>query len=308
MRDPGLRSQQRLELQVGALLIVAFVGLVAGILWISGARFGGNEMTLYVAADDAASVAEGSVVMLRGVPVGAVEEVRLVGDGVVIRLKASPKGRLASDTYASFETAGFLGQMIVGLRPGSADDDLVSGDTIPATVLPGLTSLADQLGDQAGNVLERTQRLLSDDLIASVKSGAGAFAGTMGELEAMLERQSQTLEQLIGSLAAMTAQLSAATDGPELERTLANIDSLTARLSSASEHFVASSEALASILHKIDSGEGSMGKLVNDPVLYDRMAAAMENMQAATEEIALLTKDIREQPQRYLAGMKISVF
>lgn len=308
MRDPGLRSQQRLELQVGALLIVAFVGLVAGILWISGARFGGNEMTLYVAADDAASVAEGSVVMLRGVPVGAVEEVRLVGDGVVIRLKASPKGRLASDTYASFETAGFLGQMIVGLRPGSADDDLVSGDTIPATVLPGLTSLADQLGDQAGNVLERTQRLLSDDLIASVKSGAGAFAGTMGELEAMLERQSQTLEQLIGSLAAMTAQLSAATDGPELERTVANIDSLTARLSSASEHFVASSEALASILHKIDSGEGSMGKLVNDPVLYDRMAAAMENMQAATEEIALLTKDIREQPQRYLAGMKISVF
>lgn len=308
MRDPGLRSQQRLELQVGALLIVAFVGLVAGILWISGARFGGNEMTLYVAADDAASVAEGSVVMLRGVPVGAVEEVRLVGDGVVIRLKASPKGRLASDTYASFETAGFLGQMIVGLRPGSADDDLVSGDTIPATVLPGLTSLADQLGDQAGNVLERTQRLLSDDLIASVKSGAGAFAGTMGELEAMLERQSHTLEQLIGSLAAMTAQLSAATDGPELERTVANIDSLTARLSSASEHFVASSEALASILQKIDTGEGSMGKLVNDPVLYDRMAAAMENMQAATEEIALLTKDIREQPQRYLAGMKISVF
>lgn len=308
MRDPGLRSQQRLELQVGALLIVAFVGLAAGILWISGARFGGNEMTLYVAADDAASVAAGSVVMLRGVPVGAVEEVRLVGDGVVIRLKASPKGRLASDTYASFETAGFLGQMIVGLRPGSADDDLVSGDTIPATVLPGLTSLADQLGVQAGNVLERTQRLLSNDLIASVKSGAGAFAGTMGELEAMLERQSHTLEQLIGSLAAMTAQLSAATDGPELERTVANIDSLTARLSSASEHFVASSEALASILQKIDTGEGSMGKLVNDPVLYDRMAAAMENMQAATEEIALLTKDIREQPQRYLAGMKISVF
>lgn len=308
MRDPGLRSQQRLELQVGALLIVAFVGLAAGILWISGARFGGNEMTLYVATDDAASVAAGSVVMLRGVPVGAVEEVRLVGDGVVIRLKASPKGRLASDTYASFETAGFLGQMIVGLRPGSADDDLVSGDTIPATVLPGLTSLADQLGDQAGNVLERTQRLLSNDLIASVKSGAGAFAGTMGELEAMLERQSHTLEQLIGSLAAMTAQLSAATDGPELERTVANIDSLTARLSSASEHFVASSEALASILQKIDTGEGSMGKLVNDPVLYDRMAAAMENMQAATEEIALLTKDIREQPQRYLAGMKISVF
>ncbi len=308
MRDPGLRDQQRLELQVGALLILAFFGLVASILWISGARIGGNEMTLYVAADDAASVAEGSVVLLRGVPVGAVEEVRLVEAGVVIRLTASPEGRLSSDTYASIETAGFLGQMVVVLRPGSAADDLASRDTIPARVLPGLTGLADQLGGQAGDVLDRTQRLLSDGLIASVETGAGAFAGTMTELEAMLERQSRTLEQLIGSLADMSAQLSAATDGPEIERTVANIDSLAARLSTASEQFGASSDALASILRKIDEGEGSMGKLVNDPVLYDRMAAAMENLQAATEEIALLTKDIREQPQRYLAGLKISVF
>ncbi len=308
MRDPGLRDQQRLELQVGALLILAFVGLVAGILWISGTRIGGDDLTLYVAADDAASVAEGSVVMLRGVPVGEVEEVRLVGEGVVIRLKASPNGRLASDTYASIETAGFLGQMIVGHKPGIAADNLVSGDTISAQVLPGLTGLADQLGGQATEVLERTQRLLSDDLISSVESGAGAFAGTMGELEAMLERQSHTLEQLIESLAGISAQLSNATDGPELERTVANIDSLTARLAAASEQFGTSSEALASILQKIDNGDGSMGKLINDPVLYDRMAAAMENMQAATEEIALLTKDIREQPQRYLAGLKISVF
>lgn len=308
MRDPGLRDQHRLELQVGALLIVAFVGLVAGILWISGGRIGGDDLTLFVVADDAASVAEGSAVILRGVPVGEVKEVRLVEDGVVIRIEATPEGQLPSDSYASLETAGFLGQMVVGLQPGSAADNLASGDTISATVQPGLTGLADQLGDQAGDVLERTQRLLSDDLITSVESGAGAFAGTMGELEAMLERQSHTLEQLIESLSGMSTQLSAATDGPELERTVANIDSLAARLSTASEQFGASSESLASILEKIDSGEGSMGKLVNDPVLHDRMAAALENMQTATEEIALLTKDIREQPQRYLAGLKVSVF
>ena len=308
MRDPGLRTQHKLELQVGALLIVAFLGLVAGILWISGARFGGNDLTLYVAADDAASVAEGSVVMLRGVPVGAVEEVRLVDDGVVVRLTASPEGRLPSDTYASIETAGFLGQMVIGLQPGSSPDNLASGDTISAEVVPGLTGLADQLGGQATDVLDRTQRLLSDGLISSVETGAGAFAGTMGELETMLERQSQTLEQLIEGLAQASERLGAATDGPELERTVANIDSLTARLSAASASFGDSSEALASILAKIDNGEGSMGLLLNDPELHDRMAAAMENLQAATEEIALLTKDVREQPQRYLAGLKISVF
>jgi hypothetical protein len=38
------------------------------------------------------------------------------------------------------------------------------------------------------------------------------------------------------------------------------------------------------------------------------MVVAMENMQTATEEIALLTKDVRERPERYLAGVKFSVF
>jgi len=308
MRDPGLRSQHRLELQVGALLILAFVALVAGILWISGARWGGSDLTLFVATSNAGSVSEGSDVILRGVPVGTVEEVRLVGEGVVIRLAASPDGRLPSDTHAAIETTGFIGQMLVSLQPGVAPDDLATGDTIPAVIAPGLTGLADRLGGQATDVLDRTQRLLSDSLISSVGLGAGALAGTMGELETMLDRQSRTLEQLIENLARMSGQLSAATDGPELETTVANIDSLAARLSAASENFGASSEALASILRKIDEGEGSVGKLVNDPVLHDRMSAAMENLQAATEEIALLTKDVREQPERYLSGLKISVF
>lgn len=308
MRDPGLRSHYRTEIQVGVLMILAFLGLVAGIFWISGARLGGSDITLFVLAEDAGAVAEGATVTLRGVPVGSVEEVRLVADGVVLRLEASPGGRLPADTRAAIEAAGFLGQVGVALRPGSAEENLASGDTIRAVSTPGLTQLAEQLGSQADEVLARTQRLMSDSVIASVETGAGAFAGTMRELDAMLDRQSQTLERLIENLSAMSASLESATDGPELERTVQNIDSLTMRLAAASTQFEATSESLDSILRKIDEGEGSMGRLVNDPVLHDKMVAAMENMQAATEEIALLTKDVRERPERYLAGVRFSVF
>lgn len=295
-------------MQVGILMIVAFLGLVVGIFWISGARLGGSDLTVYVLAEDAGAVAEGATVTLRGVPVGSVEEVRLVEGGVVLRLETSPRGDLPADTRAAIEAAGFLGQVGVSLRPGTAADDLASGDTIRAISQPGLTQLADRLGGQADSLLSRTQRLLSDSVIASVHTGAGAFAGTMSELDAMLDRQSATLERLIENLSAMSASLEGATDGPELERTVQNIDSLTARLSSASARFEETSESLDSILRKIDEGEGSMGRMVNDPVLHDRMVAAMENMQAATEEIALLSKDIRERPERYLAGVKFSVF
>lgn len=308
MRDPGLRSHHRTEIQVGVLMILAFLGLVAGILWISGARIGGDDLTLYVRAEDAGSVANGATVTLRGVPVGSVESIRLVEGGVVLRIEVTPGGRLPADSRAAIEAAGFLGQVGVSLRPGSSAVDLASGDTIAAIAVPGLTALADQLGGEATEVLARTQRLLSDSVIASVEAGAGSFAGTMNELDAMLDRQSATLERLIQNLASVSSSLEGATDGPELERTVRSIDSLTIRLAAAGAEFETSSTSLKSILRKIDEGEGSMGRLVNDPVLHDKMTAAMENLQAATEEVALLTKDIRMQPERYLAGLKISVF
>ena len=308
MRDPGLRSHRRTELQVGILMILAFLGLVVGIFWISGARFGGNELTLYVKAGDAGSVAEGATVTLHGVPVGAVDQVRLVRGGVVLRLETSPGGSLPSDTRAAIESAGFLGQVGVSLRPGDAATDLVDGDTIAAVATTGLTQLADQLGGQATDVLDRTQRMLSDSVIASVQSGAEGFAGTMTELNTMLERQSATLEQLIQHLESATASLDQAADGPELERTVQNLDSLTMRLAAASEQFDSTSKSLDSILRKIDEGQGSMGKLVNDPILHEQMVAAMENMQAASEEVALMMKSFREDPEKYTKGLNISLF
>lgn len=308
MRDPGLRSHYRTELQVGVLMILAFLGLVVGIFWISGARFGGDDLTIYVEAQDAGAIAEGATVTLRGVPVGSVEEVRLVQDGVILRLEASPGAALPADTRAAIESAGFLGQVGVSLRPGEAAENLASGDTIPAVSAPGLTQLADQLGSQADEVLQRTQRLLSDSLIASVETGAGAFAGTMTELETVMERQSATIERLIQNLSAMSASLEQATDGPELERTVRSIDSLTAQLAEASTTFDSSAESLDSILRKIDEGKGSMGRLVNDPILHDKMVAAMENVQAASEEVALMMRDFREDPEKYTSGLNISLF
>jgi hypothetical protein len=58
----------------------------------------------------------------------------------------------------------------------------------------------------------------------------------------------------------------------------------------------------------MDEGEGTLGLLVNDEELYVKISAAMENIQAATEEIALLTKDIRQRPERYLKGLKFEAF
>jgi phospholipid/cholesterol/gamma-HCH transport system substrate-binding protein len=145
-------------------------------------------------------------------------------------------------------------------------------------------------------------------MISDMHSAAGSLASGMEDIELLLEREATALEEMIGALSAASKELSEAASGPEIDRTLANIDTLTTRLAAASVDLNASGESLASILSKIDEGDGTLARMVNDDELYERLTGATENIQAASEEIALLTRDVREQPDKYLGNLKFSVF
>jgi phospholipid/cholesterol/gamma-HCH transport system substrate-binding protein len=308
MRDPGLRNQYKTEMQVGLLLIVSFVALVLGIAWISGRQPGGDRLVIYAVAPESGAVTSGTPITLLGVEVGSVREVKLATDRVTLELDVSFDGRLPRDTRGEIRTAGFLGANVIALIPGVSQEPLASGDTISASPSPGLNELAGTLGDRAGRVLEQTQRLLSDSMIADVHSAAGSMASGLEDMQQLLDREAAALEDLIEALSTASQELAAAASSPELDRTLTSIDSLTMRLAAASDDLGSSSESLASILRKVDEGDGTLGKMVNDGELYDRLTAATENIQAATEEIALLTRDVRADPEKYLGSMKFSVF
>ncbi|MFQ5746417.1 MAG: MlaD family protein [Gemmatimonadota bacterium] len=309
MRDPGLRSHYRIELQVGLFVLVALIALVIGVFWVSGTRIGGHRLRFYAATPEAAQLAEGSRIYLRGVDVGSVLDVALAGDHAVLTLEiAQDGGGLPRDTRAAIRPSGFLGSQLIELIPGDADVPLGDGDTIRGGPLPDLQSVAGDLGDRAGRVLEQTEKLLGDETVEGVRRSSTALSATMADLQALISSEREALSTLIESLSATSARLAGATSGPELDRTVANIDSLTSRLRAASAGMDSTSRSLASIVAKVDAGEGSLGKLVNDPELYEKIAAAMENIQVATEEIALLSRDVRKHPERYLEGLKISVF
>ncbi len=308
MRDPGLRIQHRAEFQVGILVLVSIVVLVWGVIWITGSAIGGGSFGFHVLTPNAQQITPGSRVYLRGVDVGSVDRVSLTSAGVLLDLEVTPRLSLPEDTKALIQSSGFLGTQTVVLEPGSSGRPLAAGDTIAAVPAPDLTSMAGSLGKDAQSVLNRTQRLLADSMIGALHSSAEDLSGTMHDLRTVVDRERETLASLIEGLSQTSTQLAHATSGPELRETLVRIDSLTGRLQTTSRGLDASSQSLASILDKVDRGTGSLGKLVNDANLYDKVTAAAENLQSASEEIALLTKDIRERPERYLKGLKFSVF
>ena len=308
MRDPGLRTQHKAELQVGALVLVSIIVLVWGMVWITSSGIGRGGFSFHVFTPDAQQVTAGDRVFLHGVDVGSVQRVGLAEGGVLLDVSVSPQVSIPVDSKASIQSAGFLGSQTVVLVPGHASGRLAAGDTIAAAPAAGLTAMASSLGEDAQSVLDRTKRLLADSAIDAMHSTARDLSGTMHDLRGLVDSERATLGRLIESLESTSSQLSSATSGPELRETLVRLDSLTGRLHETSRGLDASSRSLASILDKVDSGEGSLGKLVNDENLYDKVTAAAENLQSASEEIALLTRDIRERPERYLKGLKFSVF
>lgn len=307
MRDPGLRSEHRAELQVGGLVLAAIVVLIAGLVWLTGVDIGGERYRFHVLTSEAAQVSKASRVYLHGVDVGSVRSVRLEERGVVLSLDVSGEVSIPVDSRAEIVPSGFLGSQMVNLIPGSAERRLTAGDTIAGGTGSDLQRMAGELGQRAGDVLDRTARVLADTTIGSVRSGAEDMAGTLEELRGLVESERRTLESLVESLDRTSRNLEGAT-GPELRSTVVRLDSLTSELNRTGESLTASSRSLSSILEKVDGGEGSLGRLVNDEGLYESMTAAVENLQSASEEIALLSKDLRENPGRYLQDLKFSVF
>ncbi|UCG76770.1 MAG: MCE family protein [Gemmatimonadota bacterium] len=307
MRDPGLRSNRAVELRVGVLVLLSAAMLIWGVFWISDKELGAG-LQLYAIAADAQQITDGARVYLRGVDVGSVREVRLYEHHVVLGLDVRYSEPLPADTRGLIRPAGFLGNQMIVLLPGESATALASGDSISLSVGAEISTIAGELGDKADELLARAAALISDQTIADVQTTSAAVAAAMSQLRTLMEEQSSTIGELVVNLNAVSSQLRGATEATDLAATVARIDSITTRLESASAGLDSTSHSLASITRKMDDGEGTLGLLVNDEGLYVKISAAMENIQAATEEIALLTKDIRQRPDRYLKGLKFEAF
>jgi phospholipid/cholesterol/gamma-HCH transport system substrate-binding protein len=307
MRDPGVRRDRALELQVGVLVLLALAALVVFIAWLTGTRFGGDVIRFYALAPSSQGLSSGDAVVLYGVEVGSVSSVGLHEGQVLIGLEVDYDGILPSDTRARLSSPP-IGATTVQLLPGASTVPLAEGDTIMSPPTIGLTERADSIGVQVSTVLARVEQMMAAETVEDFRQAARSLSASMVELQSLIESQSGNLASMISNLEQTSESLARATEGPELERSMASIDSLLERLNAASGGLDSSASSLASITRKMDTGVGSLGKLVNDEELYDRMNATLEALQAASEEVAMITRDAREQPGKYLGELKISVF
>ena len=247
---------------VGAVVVALVVAMFVAVLWL--ARFSGADDQRFdiFFKQSITGLAVGSPVAFNGVPVGKIEEIRLLPatpQFVRVRIALAEDVPVLKGTTAAVESIGFtgVGQIsLTGAMQGA--DPITARGPYGVPVIPprvgGFASLlesAPELLDNVSQLTERLTQLLDKDnqrslanILGNVDRVSGALAdrapeiaATVVEAQATLHAASATLRR-VDALAGSTQQLLDRDGKPMVadlrraigaaEASLARIDTLTA--------------------------------------------------------------------------------
>lgn len=177
-----------IKIQLLVFGLVSLLGLgYAGLQYADLGRFlPGYDDGYLVKADfvDSGGVFVGAEVTNRGVPVGKVESLALLDDGVRVGLRLRPGTRLPTPVKAVVANRSAVGEQYVDLLPQSDGEALLAeGDVIP----PSMTAIPIQPTQLVVN-LDRLVRSVDVDSVAVLLDELGtAFDGAGDDLQRLID-------------------------------------------------------------------------------------------------------------------------
>lgn len=292
--------KRRDEVLVGIVATASLVAGLIGALWLArGGILPGY--VLYSKFVWGAGLKTGQPVLLAGVNVGFVDDVKLRQDGMlVIKMRVRNQYQVPKSSTATIEPNGFFGDVMVALAPGRpTTENFVKGDTIPSgrsspsigDVLLRVDTLAGHLAALAGAL---RKDLIDDkglaDIHATVKRANAMFA----ELQKVAADQNAELSRTQASLRKMAS----AVDSARIDSTMKAFASAAESVKSLATDLKANAAHLDSLANHALNGPGSVGKAFNDPGLYNDMRSTLQRLDS-------LMTDFQKNPRKYI---KLSIF
>lgn len=299
------------EIKVGLFaLAVLFVGWgVARML--KGAEIFSNSYTYYAYYTQVGGIQPASHVMISGVKVGSVLDVKLNEDpskGVELTLSVDKQYRIPTDSKAEIFSDGLMGGKAVKIIYGSSSEFTPNKGTIQSKES---VDLMDMASTELTSLLEKVKGIM-DNLTVTLDGINGLMAqntetithimtnvdGVTGNVNSMLAKEKQHLEQAFASLSEFSKALGENSD--EVDAIIDNMSAFSGKL--AESNLVTEIEGVVNnlngVLTAVKDENGSVGKLLNDAQLYDNLASASNNL-------SVLLEDLKANPSRYV---QVSVF
>ncbi len=295
-------DKSRLEIKVGLFVFVGLVLLAALLIMFSkGASLFHGTYELRLHASNVGGLKQRAQVLLAGVQVGTVSNIRLADDGrsVTILLKIYNRDKIYHDARFVIEQSGFLGDQYVSVIPTSnAPPVLADGANVTCQEPFNLQEVARSTSGFIKRIEDTAKKL--DDSVTDLRrvvlneQALTNFSITMNNMRTFSERAlgmvgdintvvatnrdqiglavsnmvffSQELISLSGS-----AQVLLATNGTDITAAVKNIESST--------------EVLKSLMHDIQSGKGFAGTMLQNEQFSTNVEAIANNLAVASSNL-----------------------
>ena len=295
----------KLSNEIKAALII-FCGILLffiGFNFLNGTSLFKSENTYFAVYDNVEGLQVGTKVTISGLAVGKVAQIDFLPNtsNILVSFTLRNDISFSKNSVAELYEAGLIGGKSIAILPVYDNaSKLKDGDTLQASIKPGLTDVVNQqiapLQQKIESVLVNADALFTgvnqvlnqegrenlsvtlNDLSKTVKN-INAVAGSLNQ---MLTKQDKNLNTTLNNLAAISNNMNQLSDSLVQSNIKQSIDNFETTLIK-----------LNGLLANLEEGKGSMGKLLKDEQLYN-------NIESSTNEIELLIKDLKEHPKRYV--------
>lgn len=294
------------EVKIGIYAIVILLCAWAGIRFLSGVDVFGRHAVYYARYEQVNGVQNAAAVMIRGVKIGKVSEIRVSPDdptSVEVVLSIPRSYRLPVDSEAKIFSTSIMGSKAIEIVLGSSSEILESGSNINSGYTKDLMAVADSELDyykdkittlvENFNATLKSLNSLVDNNNKSITEALAHLNSITAGLDGAIGKDKQQLADIVASIDKFTKALSE--NSAHIDSIMTNVDSVTSALAekNAGESLGESLAELNSVLAKINGGEGTVGRLMRDEQLYANLTQASANLSA-------LLADLKEHPKRYV--------
>jgi phospholipid/cholesterol/gamma-HCH transport system substrate-binding protein len=295
-------EKSRLELKVGLFVLIGLALLAVLIIQFSkGTSIFRGTYDLRLHANNVGGLKPRAGVLLAGVQVGNVSDIKLAGDGksVMILLKIYKEYKIYHDARFVIEQAGFLGDQYVSVIPTANNDRLlVNGDEVDCQEPFNLQEVARSASGFLQRIDETAKKLDASisDLQRVVLNGQMLtnFSVAVVNMRAVSEQAFGTVSNINGIIATNGSQINLAVSNVLVFSQQLNhlADSangvLTANgteISNAVKNVESSTEVLKKVMNDLQSGKGLAGTLLQNEQLATNMQAIANNLAIASSNL-----------------------
>lgn len=275
-----------LETRLGVFFALVVIGAFIIFELLGGGSLFKRGQEFRVQFNTVKDLKVGDPVKLAGVPVGEVKAVKIRDNRVEVTLQIDPEAGVRTDSVASVQFTGLMGQNFIALTFGSEKAPRASsGAMLQSREQADLSDLMTRLDSVASGVESLTKSFSGEEiskllgpLTDFIKQNQSNISATLANMNVMTSDMAEgrgTFGKLIKDPTLYNEAVSAVT----------NMSSALADAKPLADDARAMVADLRKMVGKMEQGEGTFGRLMTDSKLYDESTSAMTNFKEILQKI-----------------------